>query len=70
MDYVHVKKKRDVNTYALLWHTSWCLLEIGKNQSEGSFHQFLGSLAFTAFTLEAYLNHIGPKLFKTWDDLG
>ena len=29
----------------------------------------MASLVFTAFTLEAYLNHIGPKVFKCWDDL-
>ena len=26
----------------------------------------MASLVFTAFTLEAYLNHIGPKVLKSW----
>jgi hypothetical protein len=25
---------------------------------------FMGSLVFAAFSLEAYLNHIGPKVFR------
>lgn len=29
----------------------------------------MASLVFTAFTLEAYLNHIDPKVFKCWEDL-
>jgi hypothetical protein len=63
---VNIKKERQVNTYAELWHTSWSLLRQGENQEEGSFHQFMGSLVFTAFSLEAYLNHIGPRVFGNW----
>lgn len=63
---LHIKKKRDARTYASFWHTSWCLLEKGKQDKEGSFHQFLASLVFTAFTFEAYLNHIGATIFKSW----
>jgi hypothetical protein len=66
---VIIKKERDVSTYAEMWHTSSYLLERGINKPEGSYHQFMASLVFTAFTLEAYLNHIGPKIFQCWTDL-
>ena len=66
---VLVNKEREVKTYAEMWHTSCCLLKKGLEEPEGSFHQFMASLVFTAFTLEAYLNHIGPKIFKCWGDL-
>jgi hypothetical protein len=66
---VIIKKERDVYTYAEMWHTSSCLLKKGIDNREGSYHQFMASLVFTAFTLEAYLNHIGPKLFQCWTDL-
>lgn len=66
---VAVSKEREVKTYAEMWHTSHCLLQKGLDDPKGSFHQFMASLVFTAFTLEAYLNHIGPKVFKCWDDL-
>lgn len=62
-------KEREVKTYAEMWHTSHCLLKKGLQNPEGSFHQFMASLVFTAFTLEAYLNHIGPKVFNCWEDL-
>jgi len=29
----------------------------------------MGSLIFTAFSFEAYLNHIGPKIFSCWEAL-
>ena len=51
---VSVSTKRHVYTYAELWHTSKALLERGQEQEAASAHQFRASLAFTAFTLEAY----------------
>jgi len=51
---------------AELWHTSWCVLKHGQEHELGSTHQFRASLVFTAFALEAYLNHIGPLHFKSW----
>ena len=66
---VVVKKEREVRTYVDMWHTSNCLLKKGKEEDKASYHQFMASLVFTAFTLEAYLNHIGPKVFSCWDDL-
>ena len=64
--YATVTKERDVRIHANLWHTSRCLLERGQEQENASFHQFMASLVFTAFTLEAYLNWLGDKLFPHW----
>jgi hypothetical protein len=66
---VIIKKEREVNTSADMWHTSRCLLERGIENEKGCYHQFMASLVFTAFTLEAYFNHIGPQLFQCWSDL-
>jgi hypothetical protein len=63
------EKEREVRTYAEMWHTSRCLLIKGQEQPEGSHHQFMASIVFAAFTLEAYLNHVGLKLFQCWNDL-
>jgi hypothetical protein len=64
-----VSKERQVNTYAEMWHASNIMLGKAKKDPEGSFYQLMASLIFTAFTLEAYLNHIGQSIFKCWDDL-
>ena len=66
---VIISKERNVTTYAEMWHTSYCLLAKGQENKKMSVHQFRGSLVFTAFTLEAYLNHIGEKIFSCWKDL-
>ncbi|GBE37561.1 hypothetical protein BMS3Bbin08_00151 [bacterium BMS3Bbin08] len=66
---VKIEKERTIHTYAELWHTSKCLLKKGQDNEAASFHQFMASLVFTAFTLEAYLNHIGAKIFTCWNDL-
>lgn len=66
---VIVTKERNVTTYAEMWHTSHCLLVKGQEELRISVHQFRASLVFSAFTLEAYLNHIGAKIFSCWEDL-
>lgn len=66
---VEVTSEREVRSYAEFWHTSFCLLEMTKKSDEGAYHLFMGSLIFTAFSIEAYLNHIGLRVFKCWDDL-
>ena len=66
---VIVTKERNVTTYAEMWHTSYCLLVKGQEELRMSVHQFRASLIFSAFTLEAYLNHIGSKTFSCWEDL-
>lgn len=64
-----VAKERQVNTYAEMWHASYVMLDKAKKNSEGSYYQLMASLIFTAFTLEAFLNHIGQSIFKCWNDL-
>lgn len=66
---VIIQKERKINTYADMWHTSHFLMEKGIEDQKGCNHQFMASLVFTAFTLEAYFNHIGQQLFRCWSDL-
>jgi len=64
-----VSKKGQVNTYVEMWQASSVMLDKAKKNPEGSYYQLMASLIFTAFTLEAYLNHIGQRIFKCWNDL-
>lgn len=66
---VQVSKERTVSTYSELWHGSWVLLQRAKEDERGSYWLWMGSLMFTAFSFEAYLNHIGPKIFACWPAL-
>ena len=66
---VVVKKERSVHTYAELWHASNCVLNAGVEQPKGSSWQFLSSAVLTAFAFEAYLNHVGPRTIRCWEQL-
>jgi len=66
---VTIKKERSVHTYITMWWASGQFLENGLQEAKGSKNQYMASLVFTAFALEAYLNHIGTKLYKSWGAL-
>jgi hypothetical protein len=66
---VKIYKQRELNTYAEVWRVSYWTLDQAKKELKGSYFQIISSLMFTAFTLEAYLNHIGKIAFTCWDDL-
>ncbi len=64
-----VVKTRQVNTYYEMWRVSYWTLHRAEEEFKGSFFQIIASLIFTAFALEAYLNHVGKSIFECWDDL-
>jgi hypothetical protein len=61
--------EREVRTFVDLYNGASVL--IGKSQEEmkGSYYTNMGALLLVAFTLEAYLNHLGSKLFKFWPQI-
>lgn len=65
---VEVRKKRKIHTYSELWHASDCVLQAGLNNPKGAAWQFLSSALLTAFTFEAYLNHVGDAIYPNWED--
>jgi hypothetical protein len=66
---VKTSRERLLVTYAEHWQSSQTFLKLGIENPEGSYHQFLGSIVFTAFSLEAFLNHVGEAIFKSWPEL-
>ncbi len=66
---VRVIKELGLIPYAEHWHTANSLLDKARSEKKGSYHQYLACITFVAFTLEAFLNHIGEELFKSWVDL-
>lgn len=66
---IKVSKSRQVNTYLEMWLVSYWTLHQAEKEVEGSYFQIMASLIYTAFTLEAYLNHTGKQIFGCWDDL-
>ncbi|MGB7912979.1 MAG: hypothetical protein WCF59_12220 [Desulfobaccales bacterium] len=66
---VIVEKNQIINTYAQLWNVASLFLEKAEEDQTGSTWASMASLVFTAFSLEAYFNHIGEKVFKSWNAL-
>jgi len=61
--------EREVRTFVDLFHGSDVLLKKSHSERKGSYHTTMGSLLLTAFTFEAYLNHLGSKIIKFWDEI-
>lgn len=70
MSQVVITKERTIHTYAELWQGAGFCLQMGQMQEQGRQWFFLSSALLTAFSFEAYLNHVGPELMKSsWADL-
>jgi len=61
--------EREVKTYFELAHGADVLIEKSEKDKKGSTYTTMGSLLLTAFTFEAYLNHLGAKKVKFWDEI-
>lgn len=61
--------EREVRTYAYLFFAAKHSLDNAKNIKEGSFYQIMSSIVFSAFTLEAYINHVGEKKIEFWEEI-
>lgn len=64
-----VEAERTVFTFAVLRSAGWHALQGGVAQQEGSFYEWMTANVFAAFSLEAYLNHLGDLRFKCWEEL-
>ncbi len=64
-----VKWEREVNTFANLYYGADVLIKKTEDDEKGSYFTTMGSILLTAFTIEAYLNHIGEKLFSFWEEI-
>lgn len=61
--------EREINTYWDLYHASCVIMEIAKEVTEGKFYLYMSSIVLSAFTIEAYLNHVGKKLIPYWNEI-
>lgn len=64
-----VKAKRKVSTFAVLRQAGWHALQDGAARRKGSCYEWMTANLFAAFSLEAYLNDLGPRRFKCWAGL-
>jgi hypothetical protein len=63
------KGQREVRTFADLNHAAWVMIKKSEENALGSRYTNMAALLFTAFTFEAYLNHLGHELIEFWDNI-
>lgn len=61
--------EREVRTFVDLAHGADVLIMKTEQDQKGSNYTIISSLLLTAFTFEAYLNHLGSKKIKFWDEI-
>jgi hypothetical protein len=67
--FAKVQKQSEVRTYFELWKASECALKAGLAEPKGVSWPFLSSLVLTAFSFEAYMNHVLANLRpSSWEE--
>lgn len=61
--------RRRLATYSRLRGTSWVALKQAQKSTKDRFYNCLIVMLFTAFSLEAYLNHLGASELEYWTAL-
>ncbi len=60
---------REVRTFVDLAHGADVLIMKTEQEPKGSYYTTMSALILTAFTFEAYLNHLGEKTIKFWEEI-
>jgi hypothetical protein len=64
-----VSAAKDFITYEFLRRISYNAWKLAERDFDGSYLNLTVAMAFSAFTLEAYLNHVGQHLFSYWKEI-
>lgn len=62
-----VSAHRTIRTFALLWSVSYDCFQRAENDENGRTFMLCASMVFSAFTVEAFLNHVGANRIEFWD---
>ena len=61
--------EREIRTYTYLYMVSKDALDAATKSKDGQFFKIISSLVFAAFSLEAYINHIGEQRIEYWEEI-
>lgn len=60
---------REIRTFVDLNHGADVLIQKTVEEEKGSYYTTMGALLLSAFTFEAYLNHLGDKSLPFWSEI-
>lgn len=63
-----VRKERHFRPHTDFYHAVSVHLQHVQKKHDGYFYSLLSAIMMSAFTVEAYLNYVGPKVEPGWDD--
>jgi hypothetical protein len=66
---IKVKAETTSYSYVTLQNAAKYALEAARNSKEGRFFNSLSAMLYSAFSLEAYLNHLGKSEFQNWEKI-
>jgi hypothetical protein len=69
MSKVQLYGKKEIRAAAYNRMTAGYFLKLAEKSEEGQFYTSQASLLFSAFTHEAFLNTLGPKIISFWKEL-
>lgn len=64
-----VERSGTTNTYAYCWQSAKRALAVASEQQPGYLYFSMMAGVFAAFTVEAFLNHLGKDALKSWEDV-
>lgn len=64
---LHIQSTAQVNTYAHLRHSNQIVIDLIEARAKGCYYHSITSIVLSAFTMEAYCNHIGVIKVKKWE---
>lgn len=63
----HISGEGKITTFAWMWKNAKVSLEAARKNEEGQFFNVMNTLVFSAFTMEAFFNHLGSQSVDKWD---
>ncbi|HEP8042914.1 hypothetical protein ACOWPK_19725 [Pseudomonas aeruginosa] len=62
-----VSGRQSTNTFAYMFIGAKMMLEQAERDKDGQLYNLVSCLIYCAFTIEAYLNHLGKLKYKNWE---
>jgi len=62
----HISGEGEIITYAWMWKNAKISLEAARKSEESQFFNVMNTLVFSAFSMEAFFNHLGSQLVEEW----
>lgn len=66
---VRVTSRKTLPTYSRLRGVSWFALRLAEKGETGWMHHCMTAMLFSAFCIEAFLNHLGDQQLPFWEPL-